>query len=79
MRKGKRIHFEVYNETETVPKGNLDMLFERFYRLDVSRNSETGGSGIGLSVAHAIVNAYHGKIRAKSDDGKSICVIVELY
>lgn len=77
VKKGKRIHMEVYNETEEVPKGNLDMLFERFYRLDVSRNSETGGSGIGLSVAHAIVKAYHGKIRARSDDGKSICVVVE--
>ena len=78
MRKGKRIHFEVYNETEAVPKGNLDILFERFYRLDVSRNSETGGSGIGLSVARAIVKAYHGRIRARSEDGKCICVVVEL-
>lgn len=77
MKKGKRIHFEVYNEAETILKGNLDILFERFYRLDVSRNSETGGSGIGLSVAHAIVENHHGKIRAKSDDGKSIQVSVE--
>lgn len=76
-KKGKRIHFEVNNKTEMVPKGNLDMLFERFFRLDISRNSETGGSGIGLSVAHAIVEAHHGKIRAKSDDGKSIRVSVE--
>lgn len=77
-KKGKKIHFSVYNKTEIVPKGNLDMLFERFYRLDVSRNSETGGSGIGLSVARAIVESHHGKIRAQSDDGKSIRVSVEL-
>lgn len=77
MKKGKRINFEVYNQTEEIPRGNLDILFERFYRLDVSRNSETGGSGIGLSVAHAIVKANHGKIRAKSDDGKSIRISVE--
>lgn len=77
IKKGKRIYFGVYNETETIPKGNLDMLFERFFRLDVSRNSETGGSGIGLSVAYAIVEAHHGKIRAKSDDGKSIQISVE--
>lgn len=32
-------------------QGKLDVLFERFYRLDSSRNSGTGGSGIGLSVA----------------------------
>lgn len=77
IKRGKRIYFEVYNETDMVPKGNLDMLFERFFRLDVSRNSETGGSGIGLSVAHAIAEAHHGKIRAKSDDGKSVRIIVE--
>lgn len=77
IKRGKRIYFEVYNETEIVPKGNLDMLFERFFRLDVSRNSETGGSGIGLSVAHAIAEAHHGKIRARSDDGKSVRIIVE--
>lgn len=77
VKKGKRIRFEVYNETELIPKGNLDILFERFYRLDVSRNSETGGSGIGLSVAYAIVKANHGKIRAWSDDGNSIHVEAE--
>lgn len=77
-KKGKRIQFEIYNETEMVPEGNLDMLFERFYRLDASRNSETGGSGIGLSVARAIVESHHGKIRAQSADGRSIRVSVEL-
>lgn len=77
MKKGKRIQLEVYNETGAIPKGNLDILFERFYRLDVSRNSETGGSGIGLSVARAIVKANYGKIRAWSDDGNSIRVVAE--
>ncbi len=76
QKKGKKILFEVYNETEGIPMGNLDMLFERFYRLDASRNSETGGSGIGLSIARAIVESHHGRIRAKSDDGKSIRISV---
>lgn len=71
-RKGKKIQLEICNETEHIPEGNLDMLFERFYRLDASRNSETGGSGIGLSVARAIVDAHHGQISARSDDGRSI-------
>lgn len=76
-KKGRKMQFEVYNETYDVPEGNLDILFERFYRLDASRNSETGGSGIGLSVARAIVESHQGKIRAHSDDGKSIRVSVE--
>ena len=50
-------------------QGKLDVLFERFYRLDSSRNSGTGGSGIGLSVAQAIVQAHKGKITAENKTG----------
>ena len=62
----------VSNTTNGVPAGELDILFERFYRLDSSRNSSTGGHGIGLSVAKAIVELHHGTISAHSDDGKTI-------
>lgn len=77
-RHGKKAYLNVTNQTEDIPKGNLDILFERFYRLDSSRNSETGGSGIGLSVAHAIVQSHKGKISAYSADGKSICLQIIL-
>ena len=76
-KKGKKIFMEVFNQTSNIPKGNLDVLFERFYRMDSSRNSETGGSGIGLSVAKAIVTTHKGKITALSEDGKSMKVITE--
>ena len=59
-------------------QGKLDVLFERFYRLDSSRNSGTGGSGIGLSVAKAIVQAHKGKIsaenRKRTDDHSSFII-----
>lgn len=42
----------------------------------LSHNSQTGGYGIGLSVAKAVVNAHNGKIQAKTDDGYSLQIIV---
>ncbi|WP_406541572.1 sensor histidine kinase [Clostridium ljungdahlii] len=67
---------EVYNTTDEIDKDNLDRLFDRFYRVDSSRSRETGGYGIGLSIAKSIVQAHHGKISVRSEDGKSICFTV---
>lgn len=75
--KGKKIFFEVTNQAEGLSKGNYDILFERFYRMDASRNSETGGMGIGLSVAKAIVLSHKGKITACSEDGTVLKIAVE--
>ena len=64
--KGKQISLWVENKTENMllPE-QTEAVFDRFYRADSSRNSETGGHGIGLSVAKAIVTAHNGKITAK--------------
>lgn len=77
-RKGRKIQLEVLNQTENISQGKQDILFERFYRMDTSRNSETGGSGIGLSVAKAIVLSQGGKINAYSADGNSLTLEVIL-
>ncbi len=50
---------------------NLERLFDRFYREDLSHNSETGGYGIGLSIAKAIVIAHNGKIVANKPQPKT--------
>ena len=77
-KKGKKILLEVYNDADELPQGKLDVLFERFYRLDSSRNSGTGGSGIGLSVAKAIVQAHKGKITAENKNGKGLTITILL-
>ena len=66
-RDGRKVRFVLQNMTEGMEEGSQDILFERFYRPDSSRNSETGGSGIGLSLAKSIVEAHKGKITAKCD------------
>ena len=76
--RGKAIEFSVCNTAENIKKEDLPHLFERFYRTDSSRNSQTGGHGIGLSVAKAITEAHKGSIRAESADGKSLKITVEL-
>jgi len=69
----KGVKLDVYNTTNEIDTKNLDKLFDRFYRADASRARETGGYGIGLSIAKSIVEAHHGRISVKSEDGKSIC------
>lgn len=77
-RKGRKNIIVFENESDNIFEGNLDMLFDRFYRTDASRNSSTGGSGIGLSVAKTIVSLHGGTIHAKSDDGKCIQIIISM-
>ena len=63
---------EVFNTCVLDDTKNLNRLFDRFYRPDNSRSRKTGGSGIGLSIAQAVAEAYGGKIKVSSKDGKSI-------
>ena len=67
-----RIQLSVYNTTTSIKKENLPHLFDRFYRTDQSRNSRTGGYGLGLSIAYSIVAAHKGKIWAETADEKSL-------
>lgn len=71
---GRQTLLSVTNTAENMEKGDQDRLFDRFYRADASRNSETGGFGLGLAIAKAVVESHKGKIHAWSDDGRSLTV-----
>jgi signal transduction histidine kinase len=53
-----------------IPPDELPHIFERFYRADQSRNRTTGGAGIGLTIAAAIIAAHEGSITVESEPGK---------
>ena len=77
-RQGHTVHLTVYNTAESIAQDDLPHLFDRFYRTDRSRNSRTGGYGLGLSIASAVVSAHKGKITATSKDGRSLTMAVTL-
>ncbi len=69
---GAGVRLTVRNSCDALPEGEPDRLFDRFYRDDRSRTRATGGSGIGLSVARAIVLQAGGSIRADCEEGDVI-------
>ncbi len=70
-RQNKSIVLTVCNTAvSVVDSEQLEHVFGRFYRTDSSRNSETGGHGIGLSIAKAIVSTHSGKIQAWTESGR---------
>ena len=78
-KEGKDAVIEVSNETENeLTNEQLSHVFERFYRMDSSRNSQTGGHGIGLSMANAIVNAHGGHISARTTTGHNFIVTASI-
>ncbi|HJB99237.1 MAG TPA: HAMP domain-containing histidine kinase [Candidatus Flavonifractor merdavium] len=59
----------ISNPCAGLDPAQLPRLFDRFYRADASRSRDTGGYGIGLSTARAIVGRHRGRLTAKSEDG----------
>lgn len=59
----------------TIPTEQLSTIFEKFNRLDSARASNTGGAGLGLSIAKEIINLHGGKIIAKSSNETIVFII----
>lgn len=62
-------YVSVQNTGAKIPPEKLQYIFDKFYRLDNSRHSSTGGAGLGLAIAKQIVEAHNGTIEAKCIDG----------
>ena len=66
-RRGRRVEILVANTVDSLPNVNLNRLFDRFYRVDESHSNAVSGTGIGLSIARATVQAHGGKISANRE------------
>lgn len=73
-----KVKMIIRNTGEGIAPEHLERIFERFYRVDSSRDRETGGYGLGLSIASSIVKQHKGKIYAKSNIGEFTSFIVEI-
>ena len=68
---GSNILLTVSNTGDEIPKGEEEKIFERFYRVDKSRNRNDNRYGLGLAIAKNIVTIHKGTIKAYSKDGKT--------
>ena len=76
-KKNNKAFITIRNKVKNIEKDDVQKMFEKFYRLDNSRTSKTGGSGIGLAIAKEIIELHNGTIAAKLDNN-SISFDVEL-
>ncbi len=65
-REGNSVHIRVRDQGPGVSEENLDQIFKPFFREDSSRNSATGGLGLGLAIASRAVNLHHGRLHAQN-------------
>lgn len=62
----KFVELRVENNGEQIPKKSLQKIFDRFYRVESSRNLKTGGTGLGLAITKSIVDLHGGNIKCQS-------------
>lgn len=66
---------QISNFGDTIPEESLRMIFDKFYRLDSARSSNTGGAGLGLAIAKEIVKAHKGTISVESEEERTCFTI----
>jgi two-component system sensor histidine kinase VanS len=72
----KNIIITFTNQGNPIPREKLETIFEKFFRLDTSRSTNTGGAGLGLAIAKEIVSAHGGNIFVQSNTEKTVFTVL---
>ncbi|MBL4937868.1 HAMP domain-containing histidine kinase [Clostridium sp. YIM B02515] len=72
----KNIIITFTNQGNPIPQEKLEIIFEKFFRLDTSRSTNTGGAGLGLAIVKEIVNAHGGNISVQSNTEKTVFTVI---
>ena len=75
-KKSKQIILEVKNTGKPIKKEDEEKIFERFYKVDTSRNRNSNNYGLGLAIAKNIVERHNGEIKAYSSNGYTVFKVV---
>jgi signal transduction histidine kinase len=73
-----QIQIVITNENEGISNEDIDHIFDRFFKVDTSRQNTNNGYGLGLSIAQSIINKHNGKLSCKSKLGENTTFIIKL-
>ena len=77
-RENDSIRIKVRDEGIGIPPESVEMIFERFYRIDNSDRRAVGGTGLGLALVREIITAHGGRVWVESEEGKGSTFFVSL-
>ena len=75
IKEDKDLIITISNKSKTLSQEQIDKIFDKFYRIDYSRNTKLGGSGLGLAIAKEIIKVHNGKIQVKSENEETTFTI----
>lgn len=76
FRQAEKVIITFTNKGNPIPPHKLETIFEKFYRLDSARSTNTGGAGLGLAIAYEIVTAHNGTISVESNQENTIFTVI---
>ena len=75
---GAWVDVSVRDQGMGIPEGDLEHIFERFYRVEGARARHVGGTGLGLAIVRHVVGNHRGEVRVESEEGKGSTFVVRL-